>query len=208
MYSILSLLCNYAQFENRRDVYDYRFLLHTTGEEVRGTRRVGIMAVNSFTFPCAVRGFHVYQRICQPSVNDGLDCEWELGNNYDRFAIKCCDNDNRIVGHLPMEISHITKFLIDRGAVVYATITNIRYRASPLVQGELEVACLVTITTGASFNDDTIRRYKELLHQVYEEPEEPTYIGTVGVGTDQPSGSRGGTSKPTPTNRTSSKKGP
>lgn len=35
------------------------------------------------------------------------------------FAIKTCRmNENKIVGHLPSEISHATKFLLEKGADV------------------------------------------------------------------------------------------
>jgi hypothetical protein len=144
------------------------------------------MAANYFTFPCAVRGFHVYQRIWQPTLGENVDCGWEQGNQYDRFAIKCTDTDNRVIDHLPMEISRITKFLIARGAVVQATVTNMRYRASPLVQGGLEVPCLVTVTTGGTFDHNVIRRYQEVLAEVYQEPQDPIYKGTVGQSTSEP----------------------
>ena len=139
---------------------------------------------NYFTFPCAIRGYHVYQRTWLPAIDDRIDCAWEYTNLYDRFAIKCVDPDGNIVGHLPMEISRITKFLIDRGAVVHANVTNIRYRVSPLVQGGLEIPCLVTVTTDDSLDDRIIRRYKELVSSAYEEPDDPIYRGTVGVMPD------------------------
>ena len=55
-----------------------------------------------------------------PQIDDILDCEWERGNAYDRFAIKATDAQDTIVGHRPLEISHVVKHLIDRGAVVCA----------------------------------------------------------------------------------------
>ena len=45
------------------------------------------------------------------------------------------------VGHLPMEISRTTKFLIDRGATVTAELTSDHYRRSPLIQGGIEIPC-------------------------------------------------------------------
>ena len=76
------------------------------------------MATSSFTFPCCVRGFHYYKRIRVPQIDDVLDCEWEHGNAYDRFAIKATDAQDTIVGHLPLEISRVVKHLIDCGVVV------------------------------------------------------------------------------------------
>ena len=56
------------------------------------------------------------------------------------------DSPAEIVGHLPMEISRITKFIIDRGAQVAVKIRGRHYRRSPLVQGGLEVPCEIKIT--------------------------------------------------------------
>ena len=84
---------------------------------------------------------------------------------YDRYAIKCTDIDDNIVGHLPMEISRITNFSSICGASVHANVTSIPFRESPLVQGGLEISCLVTVITGKSFDDRFIRRYKELVSE-------------------------------------------
>ena len=42
-----------------------------------------------------------------------------------------------------MEILRATKFLLDRGAQITATLMSTLYNASPLVQGGLEIPCLV-----------------------------------------------------------------
>ena len=48
------------------------------------------------------------------------------------------------VGHLPMEISRVTKFFMNRGATVTLTLTSEHYRRSPLVQGGVEISRKVT----------------------------------------------------------------
>ena len=67
-----------------------------------------------------------------------------------------------IVGHLLREISRPTKYLLDRGAIVTATITPEHYRKSPLFQGELESRYVITVTMIA-----TVRGH--LLLQRYEQ---------------------------------------
>ena len=37
-----------------------------------------------------------------------LRCHSENGKCYDKFTIKTCDKNGRIVGHLPLEVSRIT----------------------------------------------------------------------------------------------------
>ena len=83
-----------------------------------------IMATSSFTFPCGIRGYHYYKTVWNPIINEQLDCDWEFGNVYDRFAIKVQTPDSTIVGHLPMELSRGTQFLMGRGAGVVAEVTS------------------------------------------------------------------------------------
>ena len=103
------------------------------------------MSVKSFEFTAAVRGFHVYRDIWLTYISDTLKCLHEFQNAYDVFAIKCIKG-NIIVGHLLREISRPTKYLLDRGAIVTATITSTHYRKSPLFQGGLGIQCVITFT--------------------------------------------------------------
>ena len=63
------------------------------------------------------------------------------------FAIKTCltgeKGKEKIFGHLPLEWSPFTKYLLDRGAVVTAQLNSTHYRRSVLVQGSLKIPCLV-----------------------------------------------------------------
>ena len=69
-----------------------------------------------------------------------------------------------------MEISRITKFILQRGARVQATVTGKHYRRSPLIQGGLEVPCLVTVTMpGSITNHLLIARNEKLLGELYFE---------------------------------------
>ena len=45
-----------------------------------------------------------------------------------------CDQRGTMVGHLPPEVSRITKFIIDRSAAVSVVLTGTYYRRSPLVK--------------------------------------------------------------------------
>ena len=64
----------------------------------------------------------------------------------------------------------MTKFLLDRGAVVQATLSTTHYRRSPLVQGGLEIACKVSVKMpGTIKNHLLIDRYFELVRSLYTE---------------------------------------
>ena len=86
------------------------------------------MAVKFFEFNSAVRGYHYFQKYWEPEANQELDCAHEADNPYDYFAIKTCTrgSNGRTVGHLPMGISHPTKYILQRGAKVVATLCLIK----------------------------------------------------------------------------------
>ena len=84
------------------------------------------------------------------------------------------------MGHLPMDISRITKFILQRGARVQATVNGKHYRRSPLIQGGLEVPCLVTVTMPRSImNHLLIAQYEKLLGELYLEPKDEEIMGTL-----------------------------
>lgn len=135
----------------------------------------------NLVFSAAVRGFHIYRQSWKPRLYEELQCSHERDNPYDSCAVKVFDpaSPDDIKGHLPLEISRITKFLLDRGAEVAIAITGRHYRRSPLVQGGLEVPCQIKITmVGSIINHVLMARYEELLNELYTEPKEEEIIGT------------------------------
>ena len=102
-------------------------------------------------FSAVVRGFHIYSDVWSPHKNEELVCLFEANNLLDMFAIQTCRKDwEKIVGHLPREISRPTKCLIDKGAKITAKLSSIHYQRLPLFQGGLEIPCEATITIPAS----------------------------------------------------------
>ena len=95
----------------------------------------------------SLSGFHVYKAIWELKVSEKLACSHEENNRDDPFAIKTCQLDSgKIVGHLPMELSRISKFILDRGAKIEVELRETYYLRSPLVQGGLEIPCDLVIT--------------------------------------------------------------
>ena len=135
---------------------------------------------NILTVQSAVRGFHVYKAIWQPEEGEKRMCEHEENNKYDLFAIKVCRPlDRKIVGHLPIEISRITRFIIARGAIVEVLLTAAHYRRSPLVQGGLEIPCSLTFKMPATKkSSELLKKYLELFESKYTEPQEIIILGT------------------------------
>ena len=95
------------------------------------------------------------------------------------FAIKTCRmNENKIVGHLPIEISRATKFLLHRGANVIAHLSSNLYLRSSLFQGGLEIACTVKVCFPASTKADMLMgKYKEIVKSLFIKPKNKVIVG-------------------------------
>jgi len=108
-----------------------------------------------------------------------LECHHEERNPFDRYAIKVYEIGNETpVGHLPREISRVTKFFMDRGATIEVQLTSEHYRRSPIVQGGMEIACKVTVKIiGTCLNLLLLEKYKSLVQELYLEPKEEEVLG-------------------------------
>lgn len=133
----------------------------------------------TFEYSSAIRGYHFYKNTWLPEKGQKLDCNYERDNMFDWFAIKVCEKkSDKIVGHLPKEVSRITKFILNRGAIITAEITLDHYRRSPLVQGGLEVPCKIKVTTPPYFNMNVLKKYEDLVKELYVEPKNEEILGT------------------------------
>ena len=125
-------------------------------------------------FSCAIRGHHVYRNVWQPKENETLQFDHESDKDYNLFAIKTCRDAEvhpQILDHLPLEIYRFTKFLLDRGATITATLSSTHYRRSPLVQGGLEIPCVVNAKLiGTKKNKEILAKYLEMVQTHYTEP--------------------------------------
>ena len=95
------------------------------------------------------------------------------------FAIKVCD-DVKIVGHLPIDISRPTMYLLDRGAVfTVEELTSTNYRRSPFIQGGLEIPAKVTVTMPGTVKNRLLKeKYKEIVCERYAEPKDEEVLGS------------------------------
>ena len=133
----------------------------------------------NFEIESAARGYHCYRKYWSPKEHEILNCYHEPRNPFDFFAIKTCSQESQqSVGHLPREISKLTKFILDRGAEVEAKLTSNHYRSSPIIQGGLEIPCKVSIKMPATMlNRNLLKRYEEMVSHLYTEAEESIMMG-------------------------------
>ena len=127
----------------------------------------------------AVRSFHFYRTAWVPTESDKLKCTHEKNNPFNDFAIKTMNNSGQTVWHLPLELSRITKFLIDRGAKVEAQLSSKNFSRSPLIQGGLEIPSDVLVTMpGTIDNQFILEKYRKLVCEKHAEPKEEVIIGS------------------------------
>ena len=91
----------------------------------------------------------------------------------------CEVKNENAVDHVPREISSVTKFFMDRGAIVNAQLTSEHYLWSPIVQGRMEIACKVTVKIPSTcVNILLMEKYKQLVEKLYIQPKNEEIIGS------------------------------
>ena len=68
--------------------------------------------MDEFEKASCIRGFHVYQDNCTPILVKRLVCKNEPGNLRDRYVDTVCKVVDKIVGHLPRNISTMCSIFI------------------------------------------------------------------------------------------------
>ena len=129
------------------------------------------------SFPCGLRGYHVYKDIWTHVLGEELCTIHESDDHHVRFAIvarKRLPGSQLIestVGHLPKEISRITQYnMMMYGAIVSVKVMDAHQRRYPLVQGGLEISVQVKVVMEFSaLNKKALSRYDKLIRQSYKE---------------------------------------
>ena len=107
-----------------------------------------------------------------------------------------------------MENSRVTKYVLDRGACVYAVLTSTNYCVWSLVQGGLEIPCRVEIHMPSTVkNWELIRIYEKYVDTLYYQREETNIAGSfvessAGIETMETNNSKGRESKKQKNNET------
>ena len=140
------------------------------------------MACNKiFEFRCAMSGFHRYRHHWHPEPNQILNCYHERNNPFHRFAIKFCEvGKEEMIGRIPMEISWVTKYFMDRGATVTAQLTGVYYGRSLLVHGVLEIPCKIMVTISETVSNLLcMEKYKDIVAERYIESKNEEIMGSI-----------------------------
>ena len=115
-------------------------------------------AMESFELCSAVRGYHVYRDVWEPSVEEKLVARREFDNRFDKFAVKVL-NGEETVGHLPREYSRIAWYFLARGGSISVEVSGDRRHCKQLCGG-MEIPCRVKFTCSRKA---MLNRLKDLL---------------------------------------------
>ena len=107
------------------------------------------MADGRVTVEAVVRGYHAYKHIWAAVYGEELPCEREAGNRVDAFAVAVM-KDGTVVGHVPKKISSICSLYLRRGGSIICRVTGSRRYSEDLIQGGLEIPCVLIFEGGAT----------------------------------------------------------
>ena len=82
-----------------------------------------------------------------------------------------------------MEVSRVIKYLIDREVEVTAQLTCTNYRRSLLIQGGLEIPCVVVAKMNgySARNKMILQKFEQLVNDLYAEPKNEEIVGSFLV---------------------------
>lgn len=95
-----------------------------------------------FEVDAMVRGYHQYREIWEAEVGEQLECRRENSNPHDIFAVAVLKS-RVVVGHVPKKISSVCSLFLRHGGVIRCRVTGNRCYSADLVQGGLEIPCLL-----------------------------------------------------------------
>ena len=109
--------------------------------------------------PCCIRGYHVYKDVWEAAIGEVLVCHREPTNATDRYAV-AVTKAATIIGHLPRKLSKVWSLFLRRGGSIRSTVTGHRRYSSDLLQGGLEIPCILLFTGDVKEAVETQQRLK------------------------------------------------
>ena len=121
----------------------------------------------SFVIELMIRGYHEYVVVWEnPVYGEILVCHREVGNAHDTHAVavkKVIGDNLKVVGHISRRISSMCSIFLRRGAEIKCTVNGGRCYSSDLLQGGLEIPCLLTFIASTSAEGMKTKKLIELL---------------------------------------------
>ena len=102
------------------------------------------LSAPSFDVEAIVRGYHKYKDVWNAMIGERLHCEREAGNVHDLYnIIVAVVKSGVVVGHVPRKMSSVCSLFLRHGGVIHCTVTGTRCYSQDLVQGGLQIPCIL-----------------------------------------------------------------
>ena len=102
----------------------------------------------SFSVEAMVRGYNVHKDIWTAVVGEEFSCKRETSNSSNPFAVAVMRGETTVLGHVPRKISSICSLFLRREGSITCQVTISRQFSHDLVQGRLEVPCVLRFEGG------------------------------------------------------------
>ncbi len=83
----------------------------------------------TFTLTSIITGYHVYNTIWTPKIDEELRCRREPANPHDRFAVA---KNETVVGHVPRQYAKTFNYFLKRGGSIVAKVIGPRQAGNGL----------------------------------------------------------------------------
>ena len=101
------------------------------------------MASFELKIQTALRGYHVYQDIWTPVLDEEFTCRQDADNKHDRHAVEITSTtEDEVHSHLPLEISKVSYFFLEHGGTIAGKVTSTRRYCKE--RGGMEIPCELT----------------------------------------------------------------
>ena len=87
----------------------------------------------SLQFKSSIRGHHIYKNLWTPSIGESLSLALESGNSHNRFTVSLV-KDERVVGHVPREVSRIFFYFMQCHGTISVEVTGHRRYGMHLIK--------------------------------------------------------------------------
>ena len=118
-------------------------------------------AMEEFGRDCYIRGNHLYKETWRAAIGEELECDRELGNSCDRYAV-AVKRSGVVIGHLPRKVSRVCSLFLRRGSVILCKVTGGRRYSGDLAQGGLGIPCFLLF----KHKPNELQKLKKLLCKV------------------------------------------
>ena len=82
-----------------------------------------------FFIQASIRGYHAYFANATVYIGEVMDCDMEPENDHDKYAVAVRNTEEKMVGHIPVELSKIFHKFLSKHGRIEAECISCRFNA-------------------------------------------------------------------------------